>query len=372
MTKIIFWTSLSIVLYTYIGYPLLLFFWTKLQKNIVKKGSIEPSVSIIIPAYNEEKIIAQKIENCLGLNYPPDKLEIIVMSDGSTDRTDDIVVRYREKGVILKRLDKRSGKIVVLNKSVPEARGEIVVLCDANTIFRPDAIRMLIRNFYDESVGAVSGDVRLLNEDVRFGKSEGLYYKLERFIQTKESQLHSIIGVDGGMYALRKKLYKSSSNNIILDDFVISMEVINQGFRVIYEPEAVATEKSPPSPKEEFRRRIRVAAGCFQTLFQREGVPSLSSPIIIFEYISHKLLRWIVPFLLIFLFWSNLLLISITFYRWILFLQVCLYFSALIGSKIHLKIFSLPFYFCLTNMAIIMGFLKALIGKQSAKWEPVR
>lgn len=372
MAEIIFWISLSIILYTYIGYPLLLFFLTKLQKIPIKKGNIEPSISIIIPAYNEEKIIAQKIDNCLGLDYPKDKFEIIITSDCSTDKTDNIVARYREKGVILKRLNKRSGKIVVLNRTIPEARGEIIVLCDANTIFKPDAIRVLIRNFYDESVGAVSGDVRLLNEDVRFGKSEGLYYKLERFIQVKESLLHSIIGVDGGMYALRKELYKFPSDNITLDDFVISMEVINQGKRVIYEAEAVATEKSPPSPKEEFRRRTRVATGCFQALFQREGIPSLSSPIIVFEYISHKLSRWMVPFLLIFLFWSNLLLVSVSFYRWILFFQVCLYCSALIGSKIHVKIFSLPFYFCLTNMAIIVGFFKTLIGKQSVMWEPVR
>lgn len=372
MNNLLFWTSFIIIIYVYVGYPAFLLALSLLYKKEVKKKNMEPSVTIIVPAYNEEKIIAQKIENCLKLDYPSSKLEIIVISDCSVDKTDAIVRSFSHRGVILKRLEQRSGKVVTLNKAIPDARGEIIVLCDTNTFFKPDAIRMLVRNFSDDSIGAVSGDVRLINEVRGFAESEGAYYKLERFIQEKESKIASIVCVDGGMYALRKKLYRAPQPNTILDDFAISLSVINQGYRIVYEPEAVALENSPDSFKDEFRRRIRIAAGSSQLLFQKGGMPSLKLPFIVFEYLSHKLLRWLTPFFLIILFFSNIALLSKGIYLWLFFMQFLFYIFALAHTFLKNKLTSMPYYFCLTNIAILMGFFRAIVRRQSAIWQPVR
>jgi cellulose synthase/poly-beta-1,6-N-acetylglucosamine synthase-like glycosyltransferase len=257
-----------------------------------------------------------------------------------------------------------------------------VVFSDANTMYALDAIRRLVRHFADPSIGAVTGDVRLIDNTAGFGESEGLYYKYERHIQLMESRVNSVIGVDGAMYAIRRELFQSPSNNIILDDFVISMSVAHRGFRVIYEPEAIATEVATPNIKQEYRRKVRMIAGGFQALKQREGLPRWNQFTLWFEYVSHKLLRWLAPFFLIGLFISNLLLFlkPLLLYKAGLSAQIIFYILAILGwLKIPILsgkwrkvsnnvIFAVPSYFCILNAAAFVGFLKGMLNKQQVTW----
>jgi cellulose synthase/poly-beta-1,6-N-acetylglucosamine synthase-like glycosyltransferase len=369
----VFLISMAMILYVYLGYPSLMTLLA-LFKNPWQRGNTLPSVSLLIAAYNEASVIAEKIENSLQLDYPKEKLEIIIASDGSIDGTNEIVQKYVEKGVILNMLQPRGGKTSALNRTFHQTHGSIVVFSDANTMYAPDAIRKLVRHFANPSIGAVTGDVRLINNTAGFGDSEGLYYKYERHLQLMESRVNSIIGVDGAMYAIRRELFQTPSNNIILDDFVISMSVACQGFRVIYDAEAIATEDATPNIKQEFRRKVRIISGGFQALKQREGLLRWNQFTLWFEYVSHKLLRWLVPFFLIGLFISNLLIFfkPLLLYKASLSAQIIFYILAILGWKWRKVsnniIFAVPFYFCMLNAAAFVGFFKGMLNKQQVTW----
>jgi cellulose synthase/poly-beta-1,6-N-acetylglucosamine synthase-like glycosyltransferase len=369
--KIIFWTSLAVIMYIYLGYPFIITFLAKYFKKAVNKGHITPSVTLLIAAYNEDKIIAQKLDNCLSIDYPKDKLEIIVVSDGSDDRTNEIVEGYKDKGIRLHPLFPRRGKTSALNKTLPIAKGEIIVFSDANVMYKPDSLKCFVRNFSDDSVGVVTGDVKMLNEDISFGKLESLYYDYERFIQSRESDFFSCIGVDGAMYAVRRDLFSAPSDGIILDDFVISMNIARKGYRIIYEPESVSAERSSPNLRQDFVRKVRIAAGGFQALKQREGLPRLIQGKLLFCYLSHKLLRWLSPFFLIGLFTSNFILLGSPLYHVTGLMQLLFYFLAFMGLCFRTKtnVFYIPFYFCVVNAAQLLGFFKALTNRQTVIWE---
>ena len=275
--KIVFYTLFFIICYIYFGYPVVLLFLSKFFKKPVDKGEITPEVSLLICAYNEEDVIAQKLENSFELDYPPEKLKIVIASDGSIDRTNDIVGEYKNERLVFVAYPERRGKMETINETVPKLSGEIIIFSDANTMYAKDAIKKLIRNFHDPSVGAVSADVKIQNEKTSFGQSESTYYTYERWIQNKESEFGSIIGADGGMYAIRRHLFIKPSSNIILDDFVISMNVALNGYRLVYDHEAVGYEQSDISSKIEFLRKSRVIAGAFQSILQNEGVPSIKN-----------------------------------------------------------------------------------------------
>lgn len=371
MANILFLLSIVCIFHTYIFYPLIVILLSTIcKKRIKKEEGYLPKVSLLIAAYNEEKIIQKKIENSLAIDYPKDKLEIIVASDGSTDKTNEIVNNYKDKGVILKELP-RAGKITALNKTLPTATGEIVVLSDANTMYKEDAIKKLIRNFADESIGGVSGNVTLMSEKATYGQGESLYGRYEKYIQKKETNLSSIIGVDGAMYAIRKNLFSTIPNDIILDDLVNGMNIAKQGYRVIYEDEAIGYEDTASSNKGEFIRRIRVAGGGFQIIFKNQGIPSITQPFLLFQFISHKLFRWLTPFFLISLFITNLTLININiFYNFCLILQLLFYLFAILSGlfKLKNKVFGIPFYFCLIHLASIIGLYRLLTGKLKVTW----
>lgn len=368
--KILFLLSLILILYVYFGYPLLLILLSMVKARPVKKGDFYPTVSLLVAAYNEEQIIREKIENSLRIDYPKDKIDIIIVSDGSDDKTDEIVKEYESQGVILKRYGQRMGKMGVLNLSMQEITTEIVVFSDANTLYKEDAIKKLLSNLYDTSVGAVTGDVRLASEKVSFGEGEGLYYKYERFIQNKESEIGSIVGVDGAMYAIRRELYVPPSNNIVLDDFVISMNIAVRKHRVIYEPEALAFEETSPTWQDELRRRPRITAGGYQALWQGQGVPSLSNGFFLVQYVSHRLLRWLLPFFLIVLFISNFFVIDSLFFKVFLGCQGAFYLFALIGliTESKTRLFAVPFYFCLVNWGALLGAFRWLAKTQKVTW----
>jgi cellulose synthase/poly-beta-1,6-N-acetylglucosamine synthase-like glycosyltransferase len=368
-----FWLALALSAYTYIGYPVIVGALARLFGRPHRPGSIEPTVTLLIPAHNEAVVIAAKLDNALALDYPGDKLQIRVLSDGSSDATDAVVLGYAVRGVELQRIDPRGGKPNALNHGVPLARHDILVLCDANTMFAPDALRRLVRHFADPDVGAVTGDVRLRSGDVSYGAGEGLFYRLERFLQVSEARLWTSIGVDGGMYALRRTLYVPNRRDTLVDDFVIAMNVARSGARVVYDPEAVAHEDAAPDPAQELRRRMRTTAGGFQSLFEGLGRPRLRQPVLWLAYLSHKGLRWLSAPVLTVMFMANLVAARASgFYAALLVAQVAFYALAALGVWLHRRpmprLVCLPYFFCLTNWASAAGLWRWWHGSQPVTW----
>jgi biofilm PGA synthesis N-glycosyltransferase PgaC len=375
----LFWASLALCVYAYAGYPLLVGLLSALLGRPHRAGTGRPTVSLLIPAYNEAAVIGAKLANALALTYPADKLQVRVVSDGSDDGTDEIVRGVA--GVELQRVSPRGGKPNALNQAVPFARGDILVLSDANTMMAPDAVLRLASHFDDPRVGAVTGDVRLLTDAVSHGAGEGLFWKLERYVQRCESRLGSVIGVDGGMYALRRALYVANRPDTLIDDFVIAMNVARAGYRVLYDPDAVASEDAVADPRQEFRRRARTTAGGFQSLFEGRGRPRYSQPGLWAGYLSHKVLRWLGPFLLLALFASTVVLVlarsgaddrTSAFYAVCLALQAACYALALIGHLARDRSLPasvrLPYYFTLTNAAALAGFARWMRKTQAVTW----
>lgn len=370
--------ALLLIVYVYAGYPLLLGTLRLLRgKRRHSTDEITPRVSLIIPAHNECKVIREKLDNSLKIDYPAGCLEIIVASDGSEDATNGIVGEYDSQGVKLLAYTPRAGKISVLNRTIPAAAGEIIVLCDANVLFLPNALSCLVRHFADPTVGAVTGDVRIKSEDAPFGEGEGLYYKYERFIQLRESELGSTVTVDGGMYALRKELFRTLPADTILDDFIIGMNVALAGKRVLYDPSAIATENATVDVWQEFRRKVRIVAGAFRELLRGQGVPSPLRPQLFWSYLSHKVLRWLVPWCLLIILAANLTLV------WrpaphrlaviLLLAQATFYGCALIGlTRANTRwpaVVGVPFYFCLVNTAAWLGSLRGVAGIERVTWK---
>jgi cellulose synthase/poly-beta-1,6-N-acetylglucosamine synthase-like glycosyltransferase len=377
----ILWTLLAaclgVVVYVYAGYPLMLGVLRLVGRRIHRIGEACPRVTLVIPAYNERKVIREKLDNSLAIDYPREHLEIIVVSDGSEDGTNDIVREFEGRGVKLMAVAPRGGKTSALNRAVPAATGEIVVLCDANVMFLPDALTRLVRHFADPSVGAVTGDVQIRSADAPFGEGEGLYYKYERFIQLGESELGSTVTVDGGMYAIRKELFRPLPADTILDDFIIGMNAALAGRRVLYDPSAVATENATMDVRQEFRRKVRIVAGGFRELLRWHGVPSPLQPQLFWSYVSHKLLRWLVPWLLLLVLAANcallwqptgataaaaLLLVQAAFYG-------CALFCCLRPNYRWPAVVGVPFYFCMVNAAAWLGSLRGVTGIERVTWK---
>ena len=375
-----FWLALTLVGYAYLGFPLVLALISKICAREHRQADIEPTVSLLIPAHNEAGVIQDKINNSLSLDYPRDKLQIRIVSDGSDDGTDEIAARYTSKGVETQRAQPRGGKPTAMNVAVPHCWGEILLLCDANTMFAPNGVRRLVRHFVDPQVGAVTGDVRLQSSEIDYGAGESLFYKLERYVQTCESRIWTTIGVDGGMYALRRDLYVPNRPDTLIDDFVSAMNVARRGYRVIYDPQTVAMEDAVEDARQEFCRRTRTVAGGFQSVFGGRGRPRWNQPVLWMGYLSHKVLRWLSPFVLIVLLLSNIAAILCTgratpsLYIYVVFLgcQVMFYSLAaagfLLGHRRLPKPVSVPYYFCLGNAAAMVGFFKWLFGWQAVTW----
>ncbi|HEV3022552.1 MAG TPA: glycosyltransferase family 2 protein, partial [Pirellulales bacterium] len=312
------------------------------------------------------------LQNCLAIEYPRERLEILVASDGSVDATCEIARRYAERGVGLLAFPRRRGKASVLNDAIAAAAGEVLCLCDANVMFRPDALRRLVGWLADERIGAACGDVRLASEESDFGQGESLYYRIERGIQLGESRIGSIMGVDGGMYVVRKHLCRPLAPDTILDDFVISMDVIRSGHRVVYDPDAVASENGTPSSGQEFRRRVRVAAGAVQSL-KRGEFPPPWMPVEFWQFLSHKLLRWLEPIVLVALLAANVgLCADSMWYTWALAGQAACWLVALAGAISArfraTRLGGVAFYFALSQVAISVGLVKGVFNRQKVTW----
>ena len=373
--QIIFCLAFALTAYTYFIYPLLLIILVRICPKIWKKDENHlPSVSMIIPAYNEEHCIADKLDNCLELDYPKEKIEFIIVSDCSSDRTNEIVSTYIDKGFRLNDLKERGGKVVALNKTIPLANGEIVIFSDANSMYDKLAIRNLTRHFIDERIGCVCG--RLIYTDptkTLVGEGESLYWRYETSLKKLESRFNSLIGANGSIFAIRKDLYVPLPG-LSIDDFETPLWIYKKGYKVIYEPEATCSEYTSTKTADEWDRRSRIIA---LELHSLSRLMDLLNPFTLmgFEIISHKLLRWLVPFNLIAMLISNIILWNLPFYNIILILQGIFYLFSLIGYIMQelgmkkIKFFYIPFYFVAMNSAIIYAIIRFVNKRVEAHWE---
>lgn len=374
----VFWIAIGIVAYVYFGYPALLFILSRVSRpKPVNQSDIKPPVTLLIAAYNEGKVIGKKLKNSLGLQYPRDLLEIVVAVDGATDETDEIVKGFSGQGIKHFRYDQRRGKSAVLNDTVPRTGGEVIVFSDANATYADDAIIKLVRNFADPEVGCVCGEVKFVNTaDSAVSSGEGLYWRYESMIKKKEMELGSVLMGAGTIYAVRKNLYRPVEP-YLEDDFVVPLRIASGGSRVVYEPEALAFEKTSTTMRDEFGRKTRIIAQDSRAYLKLKGMLAPFRPRLAWQVFSHKFLRWLVPvFLLIALVASLLLAVSGSlFYAGLLGLQILFYLLAIIGLLLQItgnktRIFYVPFYFCMVNGAALIGLGRLLFGKKFTTWQP--
>lgn len=365
------WTSAAVVFYVYAGYPLLLWLLGRAVRRPVAKAPCTPAVTLIVPAYNEAGVIEAKIRNVLALDYPADRLEIIVASDGSTDATAAIAGRLADgRRVRLIAYPQNRGKIKLLNDVVREARGEIVAFSDASSMLAPDALRQLVQSFADPRVGAVSGVYRVRRPDeAALGRQEDFYWRYETFLKAAEADLSSILGAHGSLYAIRTALYPFPEPGTINDDYVIPTRILQCGYRVAYEPAAVAYEDAREMGG--FSRRVRIMAGNFAQLRELKGLLRPLRPLPLFFFLSHKLGRLVVPAAMAALVVANAMLLDRPFYRALFVLQCGFYALAVVGSVVRLRprVLRLPAYFCMVNAAAFLGLYHALNGRRRLVWK---
>jgi poly-beta-1,6-N-acetyl-D-glucosamine synthase len=386
--KIVFWVCLLLVIYPYLLYPLLLFVAYSLTQAWRDLGYLVQgrsrrtetpadhelqAISVIIPAYNEERVLPQKIENFRGLDFPRERMQIIFVSDGSVDNTNQILKSITDANVECVLLPERKGKANALNQAVARARNPILVFCDASTLFRPDALSKLVRHFSHASVGGVCGAVAYeANSDAQ--QTEGLYWKYESILRGMEARLGAILNASGAIYALRRECYPSLPVSTIIEDFVIPMNARKLGYSVLYDPEAIALEFPASSVSGEFTRRVRLAMGSFRAIGSLIRVPWRGfTP---FALVSHKLLRWAVPFFLIGLLLSSAVLSGSWFYCMALSVQVVFYAWASLGFFFYAKMrrirFGLVAYFwAALHLAFLIGFIRCFVDSDKPVWSKV-
>ena len=366
--QIFFWIILILIFYVYIGYPISIFLLSKIIYKKVNKSEYYPTVSLIIAAYNEEKVIEQKIVNSLELDYTSDKLEILVFSDGSTDQTDNIVKKYENKGIKLFRYEGRKGKTYCQNETVKRSSGEVIVFSDANSIYDGQAIKELVFNFHDNNIGVVCGELRYQKNNI---SQEGLYWKIEKKMKKSESLFGSCLGANGSIYAIRRDLYEELPENAI-SDFVEPFYIFRKGFRVVYEEKAFCMEEVGEN-KIEFNRKRRIILRSLNSLrLIKDFFNIFKYGFYSVQFWSHKILRWFVPIFFLILFFSNLFLLDVFLYKIIFFLQILFYFFALLGKKNKNTIFSVPYYFCLINFVSLLALVDFFRGRGQNIWRVER
>ncbi len=380
MLEIIFLLFIFIIFYVYFGYPFIILLIAMInKKTVLKNDDFEPTVSLIIAAYNEEDVIEEKIKNSLSLDYPKDKLEIIIFSDASTDQTNEIVCQHQDKGIKFIHLPERRGKTTGQNLAIDHAKGEVIIFSDANALYRPEAIRKIVRNFSDRSVGCVCGELVYYNEDKSLiGDAESVYWDYEKFIKRQENRAASILGANGSIYAVRKKLFISLPEDII-SDFIEPFKIIEQGYRVIYEPAALSFEQSTTNFHEEYSRKKRIINRSFYSLLHyKTFLNPIKYPLLSFQLISHKLLRWSIPIYLPIILAVNFFLLNSLFFKITFTLQLLFYSTAILGYLLekknwHIVVFYTPFYYCLVNIASLQAILEYFIKrKKIVTWKPIR
>ena len=384
--RLILWISLSIVFYSYLGYGIFLFIIHRLRswyfkEETVFKNDFEPDVSLVIAAFNEASIIEEKILNSLELDYPKDKLKIIFVTDGSNDRSPEKIKAFNQRVEVL-HTPERMGKVAAVNRAMQFVTTPFVVFSDCNTYINTQAIKEIVKHYQDENIGAVAGEKKIMSNDANtdaVSAGEGLYWKYESFLKRMDSEFYTVVGAAGELFSLRTKLFESLPLNILLDDFIISMKICQKGYRVIYEPNAFASEHPSFSMKDEQKRKIRISAGGLQSVVLLKDLLNIFKyGKLSFQYISHRVLRWIVcPILLPLIFIINLFLTIKTgekIYFELLFLQIAFVLMAVLGwqlasRNIKIKTLYIPYYFMFMNLSLYLGIKRYLNKSQSVLWE---
>ncbi len=406
--KILFWFSLLGVFYSYFGYGLLLFLILKIKRRFFKNPKTPslaldnidlPEVTFMVAAYNEEQWIMDKIQNSLALDYPKDKITFLFVTDGSTDKTPDLIknaantvrmdsyVRRTpfggEGGVNIQLFHKpeRRGKIAAVERVMPYVRTPIVIFTDANTDINAKAVLNIVRHYADPSVGAVAGEKQVRMSGEASGAGEGFYWKYESLLKKWDSELYSVVGAAGELFSIRTALFQPVETDTLIEDFVMTLRIAQKGYRVIYEPQAYAVENHSADVKEELKRKIRISAGGLQAIWRLSALLNpLKYGVLSFQYISHRVLRWTLapvalPFILIF----NIYLSNTEggIYTPILGCEIAFYLFSLIGwlfdhFKMKVKLFFIPYYFCMMNYSVYRGFMKLIAGTQSVVWDKAK
>jgi len=378
----VFWCSIGLILYTYVFYPFYIFILIRFFKKNVGAfyNTNLPTVSIIISAYNEEKILPEKIKNLYAIDYPSDKIEFLFGSDGSDDQTNSILDSVNKPNFKAEIFKNRMGKANVLNHLVQKAQGEIFLFSDANTMFEPSTVKKIVKHFSDSSVGGVCGEL-ILSTDRKFVGEVGemSYWKYESWLKKMESDYKTLIGATGAVYAIRKSLFRPlPSNKAVTDDFLIPLEVVRKGYRVLYEPDAKAYEEPLSNVADEFQRKVRIGASNFNGISEFTDLLKPKYGFVAFALWSHKIIRWFVPFLLIIILSSTIILsFQHDFYLLILKIEIVFIVLALFGFLFEVKnkslgILGFPYYFIAMNLALFVGFIRFLRGSQSPSWNVLR
>jgi len=378
VAEIVFWTGMGFLFYTYIGYGLVMYFLSLFKSKNIRKGSIRLKTTVIITAYNEEKVIENKLENVLALDYPKDCLEVLVGSDGSTDRTDSIVSSFSDKGVRLIRVEGRLGKTAVQNKCASEASGDILVFTDATTYLRSDSLSQIIENFNDPKIGCVGARLKYRNtSETGLGEGGVSYWSYETKLKKLESQVCSLIGVSGCYYAVRKSLYRDIHADLI-SDFVIALQTYEDGYRVIYEEKAICEEDTLDNAFDEYKMRVRVALRSYKALWEKRALLNpLKYGLFSIQLVSHKLMRYSVGIVAVLILTSNIFLLQSAFYQLSLAMQILFYLAAMVSFVLVIRkgkkgIISAPFYLVLVNMAAIKAMYMFFKGGSIKVWTPIR
>ncbi|MFC4232080.1 glycosyltransferase family 2 protein [Parasediminibacterium paludis] len=384
---VIFWVSLFIIFYTYIGYGIVLYVLVRIKRLFIKPiklvdGSFTPSLTLIVAAYNEASVIEEKIQNTLQLIYPKDKLQLIFVTDGSIDNTPTVIAQYPE----IKLLHKagRSGKINAVHRAMGEVNTEIVVFTDANTFLNENALLRIAKHYINPKVGAVSGEKRVAieaNADATAG--EGFYWKYESALKKWDAELYSVVGAAGELFSVRTDLYVAVEPDTLLDDFMISMKIAMQGYKIAYDADAYAMESSSENLKEEYKRKVRIASGGIQSIIRtRKLFNPIFMPLLGFQYLSHRVLRWtITPFLMILVVFVNAYLLFDNV-NWLLAIimvgQLGFYSLAALGwllerKEVRIKILFIPYYFCFMNYCVLVGIYRYFFTqKSSVLWDKAK
>jgi biofilm PGA synthesis N-glycosyltransferase PgaC len=370
-----FWVALAIVLYTYAGYAVLVGVWAALRGRKPAATDFEPEVTLVVPAYNEASILADKVRNCQALDYPAEKLRLLFITDGSNDNSAEVLAAFPEVQHL--HTPQRAGKSMAENRAIRYVTTPLVIFTDCNTVLNPEAVRNLVRHYADATVGAVSGEKRVLNDGTASGAGEGMYWKYESFLKRCDSDIYSLMGAAGELVSFRTSLFKPLEADTILDDFVQSMRIVDAGYRVVYEPEAYAMEPPSFSLKDEWERKVRICAGGWQAMSRLLSLLNpLRQPVVAFLYVSHRVLRWsLTPLLLALLLPLNaaLALAYGGLYSLLLAGQVLFYGAAALGwwraaQGRPAGPLLVPLYFTMMNVAVFLGANRFFRNRQPAAW----
>jgi cellulose synthase/poly-beta-1,6-N-acetylglucosamine synthase-like glycosyltransferase len=372
---VVFWICFSVCVYIYFGYPAMLWVISRFRNRPVREADVTPRATFVIAAYNEEGVIGKKIENVLSLDYPAEQLEVLVVSNGCTDRTNEIVRGFTDPRVRLIALE-QPGKMQAVNEGVREATGEIIVFSDADFFLDHHTLRLMARKFADPEVGGVSGSRKpgITRKGDATGEGEGMYVRWDKLQKILESRIGSVFAADGLLYAIRKELYVPLTDPSRGDDMTISSQIPLQGYRLIFEPNATAWENASIHARQEFKRKVRIANRCTRALLGN-GRKLFTSGFYAVEVLSHKVVRHMIPFFLIPMFFASIVLATQSaFYAVMLAGQVLVYALAIAGALLrdtkagYWKPFSVPYYFCFVNAAAFVGLCKLIRGEGTHAW----